>query len=66
MLPAWKLDDDCFQLYTVDLDDADDCASKFRSNSNLGFFLFLTIVAGTLLRTEKKAAAPPSDAEDEK
>lgn len=52
-----------FQLYTVDLNNADDCAAKFRSNSNLGFFLFLSIVAGTLLRTEK-AVSPPSETED--
>ncbi|KAL8620370.1 hypothetical protein ACOMHN_012995 [Nucella lapillus] len=49
------------QLYTVDLNSADDCAAKFRSNSNLGLFLFLCIAAGTLLRTESdtKSTAPP-------
>ncbi|XP_070187327.1 4-hydroxybenzoate polyprenyltransferase, mitochondrial-like isoform X2 [Littorina saxatilis] len=52
------------QLYTVDLNNADDCASKFRSNSKLGVVLFLSIVAGTLLRSELKADNPATDADD--
>lgn len=40
------------QLYTVDLQNADNCASKFRSNSKLGMVLFLSIVAANLMRTE--------------
>ena len=54
------------QLYTVDLNNADDCASKFRSNSQLGFFLFLSIVAGTLLRKDSTKKDSDSDTEDEK
>ncbi|KAK7103030.1 hypothetical protein V1264_021162 [Littorina saxatilis] len=52
------------QLYTVDLNNADDCASKFRSNSKLGVVLFLSIVAGTLLRSQLKADNPATDADD--
>ncbi|CAC5409777.1 COQ2 [Mytilus coruscus] len=42
-----------YQLYTVDLDNADDCAAKFRSNTGLGFVMFVSIVLGTLLKTQK-------------
>ncbi|XP_048740813.2 4-hydroxybenzoate polyprenyltransferase, mitochondrial-like isoform X2 [Ostrea edulis] len=41
------------QLYTVDLDNPDDCARKFRSNTQLGFVMFLGIVLGTLLKKEE-------------
>ncbi|XP_076447823.1 4-hydroxybenzoate polyprenyltransferase, mitochondrial-like isoform X2 [Babylonia areolata] len=51
------------QLYTVDLNNAEECAAKFRSNSNLGFFLFMCIVAGTLLRTEPDSKAVKDDKE---
>lgn len=42
-----------FQLYTVDLNNADDCAAKFRSNTGLGFVMFIGIVTGTLMKTQK-------------
>ncbi|XP_052066102.1 4-hydroxybenzoate polyprenyltransferase, mitochondrial-like isoform X2 [Mytilus californianus] len=42
-----------YQLYTVDLDNADDCAAKFRSNTGLGFVMFVSIVIGTLMKTQK-------------
>ncbi|KAK3103236.1 hypothetical protein FSP39_017732 [Pinctada imbricata] len=41
------------QIYTVDLDNADDCARKFRSNTQLGLVMFLGIVIGTLLKEDK-------------
>lgn len=44
------------QLYTVDLNNPDDCASKFRSNTQLGFVMFLGIVLGNLLKTEEKSS----------
>lgn len=43
-----------FQLYTVDLDNADDCATKFRSNTGLGLIMFLGVVLGTLMKTPNK------------
>ncbi|CAG2254678.1 COQ2 [Mytilus edulis] len=42
-----------YQLYTVDLNNADDCAAKFRSNTGLGFVMFIGIVTGTLMKTQK-------------
>ncbi|KAL3853400.1 hypothetical protein ACJMK2_016943 [Sinanodonta woodiana] len=39
-----------YQLYTVDLNNPEDCFAKFKSNSRLGFILFLGIVLGTLLK----------------
>lgn len=44
------------QLYTVDLNNPDDCASKFRSNTQLGFVMFLGIVLGNLLKKEEKSS----------
>lgn len=44
------------QLYTVDLNNPDDCASKFRSNTQLGFVMFMGIVLGTLLKKEGKSS----------
>ncbi|XP_063436044.1 4-hydroxybenzoate polyprenyltransferase, mitochondrial-like [Mytilus trossulus] len=41
-----------YQLYTVDLNNADDCAAKFRSNTGLGFVMFIGIVTGTLMKTQ--------------
>lgn len=43
-----------FQLYTVDLDNADDCAAKFRSNTALGLIMFIGVVLGTLMKTPNK------------
>ena len=42
-----------FQIYTVDLNNPDDCGSKFRSNRNLGLLFWFMIMAGNLLREEK-------------
>ena len=39
-----------FQIYTLNIDDADDCASKFRANKNLGVLFFLAIVASAYLK----------------
>ncbi|KAK3579341.1 hypothetical protein CHS0354_029633 [Potamilus streckersoni] len=46
-----------YQLYTVDLNNPDDCFAKFKSNSRLGFIIFVGIVLGTLLKptVEKKS-----------
>lgn len=40
-------------MYTVDLNNADDCAAKFRSNTGLGLVMFTGIVFGTLLKGQK-------------
>jgi len=40
-----------FKILTVDLDNADDCAAKFRANSWLGFIMFTGVVMGTLLKS---------------
>lgn len=40
-----------FQIYTVNLNNPDDCGAKFRSNRNLGVMFWLMIMAGTLLKT---------------
>ena len=42
-----------FQLSTVHLNDADSCAATFRSNSYLGFVLFVATLAGTYLQSSK-------------
>lgn len=44
------------QLYTVDLNNPDDCASKFRSNTQLGYVMFMGIVLGNLLKKEEKSS----------
>ena len=41
-----------FQIYTVDLDNPNDCGAKFRSNRNLGVVFWMMIMAGNLLREE--------------
>ncbi|XP_052213724.1 4-hydroxybenzoate polyprenyltransferase, mitochondrial-like isoform X2 [Dreissena polymorpha] len=38
------------QLYTVDLDNPDDCMKKFKANTQLGAVMFVGIVLGTLLK----------------
>ncbi|XP_022302961.2 4-hydroxybenzoate polyprenyltransferase, mitochondrial-like isoform X1 [Crassostrea virginica] len=48
------------QLYTVDLNNPDDCAKKFRSNSQLGLVMFLGIVLGTLLKKEEESSSKPN------
>lgn len=44
------------QISTVDLTNAEDCGKKFRSNRNLGFLLWVSIVLSNLLKpnTEEK------------
>lgn len=42
------------QIWSVDLDNADDCAAKFRSNTRLGFLLFLGVTMGTLMKMDKQ------------
>lgn len=46
------------QIYTLDINNADDCAQKFLSNRWVGLILFLGCIGGTYLK-EKDAAAPP-------
>ena len=38
-----------WQVGTVDLDDGEDCAAKFRSNAAYGGIVFAAIVAGKLV-----------------
>ncbi|XP_073815999.1 ubiquinone biosynthesis protein COQ2, mitochondrial [Musca autumnalis] len=40
------------QIYSLNIDNATDCAKKFFSNSQVGLILFLGIVLGTLLKSE--------------
>jgi len=40
------------QIYTVDLDNPDDCLAKFKSNTQLGAVMFIGIVLGTLLKSD--------------
>ena len=42
-------------MLTVDLDNTNDCASKFRSNKWLGLVLLSGIIAGNLIKDEKNA-----------
>ncbi|KAM4579425.1 4-hydroxybenzoate polyprenyltransferase, mitochondrial [Fundulus diaphanus] len=42
------------QIYTVDINKAEDCWKQFSSNRNLGLLLFLGIVAGNLLKESKE------------
>ncbi|KAL4226454.1 Para-hydroxybenzoate--polyprenyltransferase [Mactra antiquata] len=42
------------QIYTVDLNNPDDCLKKFKSNTQLGAVMFIGIVLGTLLKTSKE------------
>jgi len=46
-----------WQIYSLNLNNPQDCANKFISNSQVGFLLFCGIVIGTLLK--KKAEAEP-------
>lgn len=39
-----------FQIYTLDIDNPNDCAKKFISNHSVGMFLFIGIVLGNLLK----------------
>lgn len=41
------------QIRTVDLNNADDCARKFKSNTWLGAVMFLGIVAGTYMKEKE-------------
>jgi len=42
------------QVFSLDLDDVADCWAKFVSNTKVGLFLFLGIVAGRLLDEEEE------------
>jgi len=42
------------QLYTLDIDNREDCAKKFQSNRWIGLLLFLGIVSGTYMKEETK------------
>lgn len=39
-----------FQLYTLNISSASDCARKFMSNHHVGLVLFLGIIIGTLCK----------------
>lgn len=39
-----------FQVASVDLSDAKDCLSKFKSNKWLGILLWISILTGTLVK----------------
>ena len=41
------------QILSVDINKAEDCGKKFRSNKQLGLIMFLGIMAGTYLKKEK-------------
>ncbi|XP_013411841.1 4-hydroxybenzoate polyprenyltransferase, mitochondrial-like isoform X1 [Lingula anatina] len=41
------------QIYTVDLNNPEDCGKKFRSNKWLGAIMFAGVVAGTLLKEKE-------------
>ena len=43
-----------YQVFSLDLDDVADCWAKFVSNTKVGLFLFLGIVAGRLLDEEEE------------
>jgi len=43
------------QIYTLDIEDREDCAKKFRSNRWVGLLLFLGIVSGNYVREEDAA-----------
>ena len=38
------------QIYTLDINNSEDCAKKFVSNRRIGLVLFLGIVLGTYLK----------------
>jgi 4-hydroxybenzoate polyprenyltransferase len=40
------------QIYTLDINNRDDCARKFLSNRWVGLLLFLGILSGTFLKEE--------------
>ena len=40
------------QVWTLDINDPDDCGEKFRSNRKVGLVLFLGVVAGTAIKAE--------------
>lgn len=44
----------CFQIYTLDINKAEDCWKKFVSNRNLGLLLFLGIVTGNLWKERRE------------
>lgn len=48
-----------YQIVTVDLNDGDDCAEKFRSNRNLGIMFWIAIMTGNLLKREKNEEQSP-------
>ncbi|XP_038155823.1 4-hydroxybenzoate polyprenyltransferase, mitochondrial [Cyprinodon tularosa] len=43
------------QIYTVDINKAEDCWKQFSSNRNLGLLLFLGILVGNLLKGSKES-----------
>ncbi|KIH47080.1 4-hydroxybenzoate octaprenyltransferase domain protein [Ancylostoma duodenale] len=53
-----------WQIGTVNIDDSSDCWKKFRSNQWLGAILFAGIVAGTLLKEEKKTDLKKDDSDN--
>jgi len=43
-----------FQIYTVDLNNGEDCARKFKSNKNLGLMFWFMIIAANLMKKENE------------
>ena len=41
------------QIYTLDIENSEDCAKKFLSNRWVGFILFLGCIGGTLCKEER-------------
>ncbi|XP_055632183.1 4-hydroxybenzoate polyprenyltransferase, mitochondrial [Toxorhynchites rutilus septentrionalis] len=48
------------QIYTLNINNPTDCATKFISNHQVGFILFLGIIAGTLYKGFSKSSATAS------
>jgi len=40
------------QIFTLDIDNREDCAKKFRSNRHVGLLLFFGIVSGTYMKVD--------------
>ena len=42
------------QIKTLNINDTEDCAKKFRSNRFVGLIIFLGLMMGTLAKTEER------------
>lgn len=48
------------QIWSLNIDNPSDCARKFISNHQVGLLLFVGIVLGTLVKSEKTSDKPKS------